>query len=135
MAIVVFDVAKWRKKYPQLSAEYPDDETLQGFFDTAALTILDNTDKSIVKDVNERAALFDMLVCHLAELARRGPGAVGAVTSAAEGSVSAGFSPLTSSDLSTQWYLQTQCGAAYFRATQKYRLGGRYIVCRTTRFR
>lgn len=136
MAVVVFDVANWRKKYPSLSAEYPNDETLQGFFDTAALTLLDNTDNSIVQDVKERAILFDMLVCHLAELARRGPGAVGTLSSASEGSVSAGFSPLNAGNSYTaQWYSQTQCGAAFYRATMKYRLGGYYFVCRTRGFK
>lgn len=130
MAQVVFDIDAWRLKYPKLSEKYTDDE-LQAFFDRAALLILDNTDSSIVKSVSERAALYDLLVCHLATLTARGTDVTGSLTSASEGSVSAGYTSPQTTSLSSQWYAQTQCGWLYYLAMRKYVLGGRYRVCRT----
>lgn len=125
--VVVFNVEKFRGIYPEFVAL--TDEQLNGYFDRACL-FLDNTPRSIVRDLKERETLLFMLVCHIATLASRGGGATGAVTSASEGSVSASFQPLAVSG-NAQWYAQTACGAAYWQAVRKYLYGGRTYVQRT----
>ena len=95
MPIVVFDPTEFRQRRPQL--ESLSDAQLLAAFDTACL-ILDNSERSPVPyapdaGVLDRKTLLDLLVCHLATLALRGGGAVGALSSATEGSVSASFRP------------------------------------------
>ena len=130
---VEFDVDAWREKYPTLSDKFTDAQ-LQQFFDIASTLLLDNTDKSIIKDETARALLYDLLVCHLATLADRGTTITGSLTSASQGGVSASFSPPTSSDALSAWYMQTQCGSAYWRYMQAFKKGGFYRVCRSCRY-
>lgn len=126
--VVVFDVEKFRAWYPEFEAM--TDAQLDGFFARACL-LLDNTPRSIVRNTDEREVLLYMLVCHLATLAQRGTGgAVGSVASATEGSVSASFAPVSSTQ-GSQWFNQTSCGAAFWQAAKRYLYGGRTYVQRT----
>lgn len=117
--VVVFDPVAFIAAYPQF-ANIPE-ATLQQYFNAACL-LLNNTPSSVVKDLNERAALLNLLVCHIATLKQRGDSSVGILTSAAEGSVNTGMTPLNNMN----WYKLTQCGFLYWNATAKYRQGVRW---------
>ena len=121
---VVFDPEKFKTLYPEF-AETPD-ATLELFFKAACL-LLDNTDKSAVTDLSERETLLYMLTCHIATLKANGNTLVGTITSAAEGKVNVSLTPFNNAN----WYTTTQCGAMYWQATAKYRVGMRYnAYCR-----
>lgn len=132
MAIVKFDeafVEQFREGYPQFSAV--SDGQLRMAFRVAAL-IINNTDRSLIPydpdaGVFDRETVMLMLCCHLLTLAGRGDGAVGAVTSASEGSVSTGFSqPQSLQDAG--WFSQSQCGLAAYQLLQGRLAGGRYYA-------
>ena len=118
--IVIFDPEEFKKLYPEY-ANIPD-ERLELYFKAACL-LLNNTDKSPVRDPAERKTLLYLLVCHIAELKSRGNSTVGMLTSAAEGSVNVSVSPLNKMN----WYTLTQCGSIYWAATAKYRCGVRWF--------
>lgn len=119
MASVEFDVNEFKQLYPNF--QNLDDTLLENYFNAACL-LLDNTDKSPVKDLAERKMLLYMLVCHIATLKQRGDSIVGTITSAAEGKVNVSVTPLTNMN----WYTQTVCGSLFWQATAKYRIGVRY---------
>lgn len=122
MAVVIFDVAKFRARYPEFASV--SDELLEAYF-TEATVYLNNTDSSPVTDVNKRAVFLNMLVAHIAAISsgvggQAASGLVGRVTSASEGSVSVSVDAGPSSSASW-WYLQTPYGAQYWQATLPYR--------------
>lgn len=122
--VVVFDVDEFKTLYPQF--ENVDEAVLQNYFNAATL-LLDNTDKSPVKDLAERKMLLYMLTCHIATLKGRGDSIVGTITAATEGKVNVSVTPLVNAN----WYNQTVCGSMYWQATAKYRVGVRYVAyCR-----
>lgn len=131
MAVVTFDSDEFLGIYPRFAGVLTPVQ-LQNAFDTACL-ILDNTDGSIVpydpdNDINNRKTLLYMLTCHLASVALWGSGQAGPVSGASEGSVSVSFAV---PDVSTaSWFKSTPCGQAYWQATRKYVVGGRYIAQR-----
>lgn len=117
--VVVFDIAKFRAIYPNINAT---DAQLESYFVEATM-LLNNTDKSCVKNLVEREILLFLLVAHLAMLQGRvetGNDAVGRVASATEGSVSVSFDNGTTT-LSDKWYQQTPYGSKYWALTSKYR--------------
>lgn len=118
--IVEFNTDEFRAAYP----DYSDvsDAQLETYFNAACL-LLNNTDDSPVKDINERKTLLYLLVCHIATLKKMGNNTVGILTSASEGSVSMSVSPLNNAN----WYQLTQCGNIYWNATAKYRRGIRWV--------
>lgn len=120
MAVVVFDVADFRSRYPEF--EKVTDGQLENNFSIATL-LLDNTDNSMVQDITERTTLLYLLVAHVSALGLRGMGNIGIQSSAHEGSVSTSFSV----PMNWNWYQQTQYGWLYWRLTLKYRIGGRYF--------
>ena len=65
MAIVVFDVAAFRERYPEFDAV---SEPLLNAYFTEATIYLNNTDSSLVADVAVRAVFLNMLVAHIAAL-------------------------------------------------------------------
>jgi len=65
MAIVVFDIAAFRERYPEFASV--SDSLLNAYF-VEATVYLNNTDCSPVKDVAVRAVYLNMLVAHLAAL-------------------------------------------------------------------
>ena len=124
MAAVVFNVQEFRAIYPQFSDL--TDAQLTAFFNDACL-YLSNDDSSPVQNLTLRKSMLYKIVCHLATLSQRGGGATGAVTSASEGSVSASFSPLQSSDENASWWNQTACGSAFWQLWRRFARGGIYV--------
>lgn len=133
MPVVVFNAEEFKAMYPQFTVglveSLPTEEQMQHAFDVAAL-LADNTERSRIpyapeRGVETRKRLLYLLVCHLLTLAVRGA-AVGALSSATEGSVSASFAvpPLTNN---LAWYAQTPCGLTFWQLWQQYSLGGRYV--------
>lgn len=122
MAAVTFDIAKFRAMYPEF--DLIADPRLQGWFDRAAATLLDNTDCSPIP-VEARLEYFNMLVAHYAALyggvnGQPPSGIVGRISNATEGSVSVGTSYAAAVG-SRAWYDQTPYGAEYWQATAQYR--------------
>jgi hypothetical protein len=138
VAIVVFDPAEFRARFPQFTPEAVSDEQLTYVFDAATL-LLDNSDNSPVpydpaKGQNARKTLLYMLVCHLTTLGLRGQaGQSGPVASAGEGSVSVSFAVPAMTGKASDWYQQTPCGQNYWQAVRRYMTGGRYYPGRHCR--
>lgn len=126
MAVIEFDETAFRAVYP----EFADITAAQlsGYWDAACLITGINTDSSPVPEAPRRV-LLNMVVCHIATLAQRGDNISGVLTSAHEGSVSAGYAapPYTGR---SWWWLQTRCGSAYWEAMKSYRTGGLYFAFR-----
>lgn len=122
---VIFDPVVFIQRFPQFASVGAP--TLHMYFDEAALH-LNNTDRSRVRDLGERATLLGLLTAHIGTLSGvltpAGAGStatqVGRVSSAGEGSVSVsldmGATPGTGA-----YFLQTQYGASYWQLTAKYR--------------
>lgn len=124
MAVVSFNYATWSARYPELSAVGSD--LAQAYFNEATL-YLDNTDASLVQDINARATLLNMLTAHIAQLNMPGSSPlVGRITNASEGSVSVATTYSDAMPGSMAWYVQTKYGASYWQATAQYRMM-RYI--------
>lgn len=119
--VVIFDSAKFKTLYPQF--ENVADATLELYFKAACL-LCDNTKNSRVKDLGEREMLLYMLTCHITTLKQQDDTLVGTITAAAEGSVNVSVAPFNNAN----WYNSTQCGAMYWAATAKYRVGMRYYA-------
>lgn len=117
--VVIFDPQEFKTLYPDFANT--EDATLTLYFNAACL-LLDNTEKSMVKDLAERKMLLYMLTCHIATLKANGNTLVGTITSATEGKVSVSLTPFQNAN----WYMTTQCGAMFWQATAKYRIGIRY---------
>lgn len=113
--IVLLDSDEFKSLYPDVKAT---DDVIESYFSAACL-LLDNTKRSRVRNLCERKMLLYLLTRHIAELAERGAGLVGSLTSASQGSVSVGVSAFQNAN----WYQQTQWGAIYWEATGKYRKG------------
>jgi hypothetical protein len=129
MAAVEFDPAEFRAERPAFN-DVPDD-VLTAYF-AAAEELCDNSESSRVPydpdatpPVLTRRIVLYALVCHFGTLQMRGDSAVGAVTSASEGSVSSSFAALPSKSEAAAWFNQTQCGALAFLLLRRYALGGR----------
>lgn len=143
---VIFSYDNWEAAFPALSGAVASPVAQRLFFQ--ATILLDNTPCSIVQDVNQRSALYDLLIAHLAVLeagavtvdqpkdvngvaipgttATISPGMVGQITTAREGSVSVGVQSLSrgSSVYGTEdWYNQTQYGATFWAMIQPFLRG------------
>lgn len=117
--VVVFDPSEFRLLYPSISAT---DEQLEMYF-AMAETFLDNTECSIVKDLDARKTMLYLLVAHIALLsqqAENGNPVVGRISNATEGTVSVGLDYGTMGN-NERWYLQTPWGAMYWQMSKKYR--------------
>jgi hypothetical protein len=100
------------------------------FFAEAGL-YLNNTDCSIVQDVNLRTVLLNMLTAHIAFLngqlsADNQVRPVGRMSAASEGAVSASFEGVPPTPGTGEWFQQSQYGASFWQATISYR-GARYF--------
>lgn len=132
MAVVTFDYTSWVKCYPTL-APYVTSDQAACYFNLAEL-YLDNTNKSVVRDVNKRTTLFGLLVAHIAYLnlpeqdGGSGAGAVGRTSNATRGSVSIGLSypDAGNGSATAAWLNQTQWGAMFWAAMLPYRQA-RYV--------
>lgn len=124
MSVVVFNYSLWAATYPALAAKVP--EPLATRYFAQATLYLDNTDCSLVEDVDQRAVLLDMLVAHIASLngasAAGAQGLVGRISSVTEGSVTISTDYSVSAG-SEAWYVQTPYGAQFWAATVGYRSG------------
>lgn len=128
MAVVIFDPALFREQRPQFGdiTKYSD-AFLQNCFDEATL-ICSNKESSLIpydpaNNINDRQILLYLLTCHIATLTNTGQ--VGSITSATEGSVSAGF--YIDQRKGAAWFTQTQCGYTYWQMIQKYKVGGIFV--------
>lgn len=116
--VVVFDPAAFFGRFPEFAQANPD--TLTALFNEATL-VLDNTDASIVQQIEQRQPLLWLLTAHLAALnigvnGQAPSQLVGRIASASEGSVS------VSADNGAQpakaaWFMQTKYGAEYWQLT------------------
>jgi hypothetical protein len=129
MAIVVFDPAAFKIRYPEFSAV--SNAALQLYFNDAEL-YLSNTDDSPEQNINRRTSLLWMLTAHIGLLsgvlsATGNALPVGRVSSATEGSVSASLDYMMLSPGTGPWFQQTQYGASFWAATSALR-GFKYIL-------
>jgi hypothetical protein len=122
MAVAVFDYALWSLSYPELKASVTP--AVAGALFRRAGLFLNNTNASVVTDVETRLDLLNLIVSHLAALGGAGGGGnsglVGRVTSATEGTVKVDVDAGPSTG-SNAWWLQTQYGFQYWQATAPYR--------------
>ena len=127
MAVVALDIEKFKKQYPVFNNLTPDD-VYKRLFALACLKV-NNTDNSVITDIEERETLLYLLMAHFAELdpgivdangSHGSGGLVGRVSSASEGSVSIS-SEYAAMTQNSAWYLQTQYGAMYWELISKYR--------------
>lgn len=123
MAIVTFDPARFKARYPEFGTV--SDVALEDYF-TEATIYLDNTDASRVQSVTQRALLFGMLVAHIAALnagvnGQAASSLVGRVSSASEGSVSVSVDMAPATGGIQAWLYQSKYGAAYWAATAQFR--------------
>lgn len=122
MAVVVFDLAGFRVRYPEFATVA---DALLGAYFVEATAYLNNTDSSLVADLVLRSMLLNMLTAHVAAMnsgvnGQTASGLVGRVTSASEGSVSVSVDagPVTGS---SAWFMTTRYGAAFWQATARFR--------------
>lgn len=128
MAVVVFDPAAFKAAFPQFQ-DVPD-ATLSALFAMIGFTYIDNTDESIVVNVDQRGAMMNFLLAHMLVLfgwvdtngvVVPGAGAVGRVSSATEGTVSTSLEYKVPASAAEAWYNQTPYGAAYWVMTAPFR--------------
>lgn len=128
MAIVVFDITKFRAMFPEFSNVA--DELLPFLFEQAT-DYLNNSDFSLVDDVIKRERLLYLLMAHLAYMrygdvkGNGGSGMVGRLSSASEGSVSVS-SEAGVVEFRYMWYTQSPYGMDYWQATKVYRMANYY---------
>lgn len=134
MAVVVFDPADFKVAFPEF-ATVPD-ARLTALFNIIGYTIIDNTDASIIIDLNQRASLMYLLLAHMLTLygwvsasgtVTPGTGTVGRVASATEGSVSTSLEYKAAASAGEAWYNQTPYGAMYWVMTAQFR-SFRYVA-------
>jgi len=133
MAVVVFVPADFKIAFPEF-ATVPD-ARLTALFNMIGYTIIDNTDASIITDLDQRSSLMYLLLAHMLTLygwvsasgtVTPGTGAVGRVSSATEGTVSTSLEYKAAATAGEAWYNQTQYGAMYWVMTAPFR-SFRYI--------
>ena len=126
MGVVVFNYAEWALQFPALATQVSP-ELAQLYFDRRCPFYLDNTDGSVVTDVNQRSALLDLLVAHIAMVSGASPaaaqGVVGRISSVTEGSVTIKAESPTGNSASAlaAWFGQTGPGAQFWAMTAPYR--------------
>jgi hypothetical protein len=125
--IVVFNPAQFLIRYPEFASVDPG--LLQAYFDEATI-YLSNTECSVVRNIEPRALLLNMLVAHIAAINAGVNGQpasplVGRVNTATEGSVSVGTA-MDGVPGTAAWFMQTKYGSSYWQATAQYRTA-RYI--------
>jgi hypothetical protein len=129
--ITVFNPAVFVGRYPEFTEAYNVNPSLFSSMFAEAGLYLNNTDCSVVQDVNIRGALLNMVTAHIAFLggiltADGQPRPVGRVSAANEGAVGATFDFTPATPGSGAWFAQSAYGAAFWQATTCYR-GLRYV--------
>lgn len=125
MPSAVFDYNLWSRRYPELVNSTP--ASLASLLFDEAGDYLDNTENSLVTNLNQRLRFLNMLVAHLAALRNR-DGLVGRINSATEGSVTVSTDALSPPG-SGSWYQQTSYGAQFWALTAGYRIMRYYGPC------
>lgn len=126
MSVAVFNSAVFLGRYPEFTAAYNANPALFAAMFAEAGLYLNNTDCSVVQDVNLRGVLLNMLTAHIAFIggvltADGQPKPVGMVTGASQGTVSAQFSYPITQPGSGEWFAQSAYGIAFWQATTCYR--------------
>ena len=123
MADPGFQYGTWAARFPALAAQVPS--ATASLLYAEALLIPEGS--LLVNSCSLSSAqvitLMNLLVAHLAFLSLRDAGAVGHVSDASEGSVSASFE-YPSAGTTVAWYGQSQYGAQFWRMMAPYRTGG-----------
>ena len=131
MAVAAFNSALFLGRYPEFTAAYDANPALFASMFAEAGLYLNNTDCSVVQDVNLRGVLLNMVTAHIAFLggvltADGQPRPVGRVSAAGEGAVNASFDYAPATPGTGAWFAQSQYGAAFWQATTCYR-GAKYF--------
>ena len=126
MAVAYWNQALFVARYPEFTASVNANPTLYASLFAEAGLYLNNTDCSVVQDVNLRTTLLNMITAHIAfiggQLTADGqPRPVGRVATATEGAVSASFDYPATTPGSGPWFAQSQYGIAFWQATTCYR--------------
>lgn len=125
---VQFNIIAFRARYPEFVNV--SDGLLYASWNEAGL-YLSNESCSIVRNINRRAVLLNMLTAHIVFIggaleADGMPRPVGRISQAGEGSVNASFDYIPATPGSGAWFQQSAYGAAFWQATSSLR-GFRYI--------
>ena len=126
--VVPLDIATFRAAFPAFADpnETPD-AAIESAWAVAGLLVGNRPGGRIPyapPEVVTRAVIMDLALCHLLTLRQRG-GLVGILTSATQGSVSAGSAFAQAK--SSRWWDQTPCGATAWELMLPYRSGGWWI--------
>ena len=126
MCVAVWNPTQFLGRYPEFTAAYNANPTLFASLFAEAGLYLNNTDCSIVQDVNLRTVLLNQVTAHIAFIggiltADGQPKPVGILQSASQGSVSATFQNVTPTPGTGAWFQMSQYGAAFWQATTCYR--------------
>lgn len=130
MAVVALNISDFRTFYPRFSdsTKYPD-TLITAMFDVAC-SLINNTENSFIPydpthGIKLRERILYAAVCHLLTMNEQGDEQTGVITSASQGSVSVGFSPVNGTSYAAQYWSQTRCGQLVWMLLSPYRLGGR----------
>lgn len=120
MSVVTFNYADWVAAYPVFSTV--TEPAALSYFNRACLQ-LDNTDGSIVSDIDRRTSLLYLLTAHIAFLSSptsaASQGIVGRISKAQQGSVS--VEAILDATAGAAYYDQSPYGVEYWNATRAYR--------------
>lgn len=131
MGVVTLDTPTFRAMYPEFSNVT---DTQLPYLFSQATDYLNNTEFSLVDDVDKRERLLYLLVAHLAYLrfgnnkGNGGSGLVGRINSASEGSVSVS-TDIGQVEFRFAWYAQSPYGMDFWQATKVYRMANYYPGC------
>lgn len=127
---ITFDPTTWLQMYPQFGYLTPAQATM---YFTQATMIHRNDGGGPVKDATQQTNLLGLLTAHVAQLlapAKDGSdpdgSAVGRISQATEGSVSASLELPANLPQAAAWFSQTQYGLMYWTATKPFR-AARYL--------
>lgn len=133
MAVVALNISDFRTFYPRFSdsTKYPD-TLITAMFDVAC-SLINNTENSFIPydpthGIKLRERILYAAVCHLLTMNEQGDEHTGVITSASQGSVSVGFSPVNGTSYAAQYWSQTRCGQLVWMLLSPYRLGGRFYT-------
>lgn len=132
MAVVTLNISDFRTFYPQFAdtVKYPDTLITANF--NTACSLINNTDSSIIPydppRVLTRLRVLYAAVCHFLTMSDQGSEQTGVITSASQGSVSVGFSPVNGNSYPAQFWSQTRCGQLVWMLLTPYRTGGRFYT-------
>ena len=133
MAVVALNISDFRTFYPRFSdsTKYPD-TLITAMFDVAC-SLINNTENSFIPydpthGIKLRERILYAAVCHLLTMNEQSDEQTGVITSASQGSVSVGFSPVNGNSYAAQYWSQTRCGQLVWMLLSPYRLGGRFYT-------